>query len=258
MLTCAGCGAFMSRKPVGPPPKWCSRSCKEAAYRAGDRYKALLASKRAARVPSRLEVECEGCRAQFTAQRKDTRFCSERCRERARPERCSNHPDRPVRAKGLCFTCYKTARYASGEATKYALEVCPTCSTTFAPTRRPQTYCSLLCRSGGSFKRAYTEAERAKSRERRRHRRALKRGVDAESFTDVEIYERDGWRCGVCRRKVNPRNKWPHPMSPSLDHVIPVTEVGTSHTRANVRLAHLRCNILRSNHGGNEQLLLFG
>jgi len=73
----------------------------------------------------------------------------------------------------------------------------------------------------------------------------------------ADIAERDGWRCGVCRRRVNPRFAWPHPKSPSLDHIIPLSE-GGKHDPANVRLAHLGCNIVRGNRGGGEQLLLVG
>jgi hypothetical protein len=39
-------------------------------------------------------------------------------------------------------------------------------------------------------------------------------------------------------------------MCPSLDHVVPVSASGTSHTRANVRLAHLVCNTKRGNRVG--------
>lgn len=74
-----------------------------------------------------------------------------------------------------------------------------------------------------------------------------------------EIAERDRWRCGICRRRVNPRWKWPNPKSPSLDHVIPLADVeNTEHSRRNVRLAHLGCNIARGNRGGGEQLALIG
>lgn len=42
-----------------------------------------------------------------------------------------------------------------------------------------------------------------------------------------------------------------------MDHVIPLTK-GGNHELANVRLAHLRCNVSKGNRGGNEQLLLIG
>jgi 5-methylcytosine-specific restriction endonuclease McrA len=81
--------------------------------------------------------------------------------------------------------------------------------------------------------------------------------IEAETFDPIEIFERDRWRCGVCRGRVNPKRAHPHPLSPSLDHVVPVAE-GGQHTRANARLTHLRCNLSRGARGGGEQLALIG
>lgn len=89
---------------------------------------------------------------------------------------------------------------------------------------------------------------------RRRMRLA---SAEVESFAAEEIYERDGWRCGICRRKVDRSLRHPDPMSPSLDHIVPLSLDG-AHTRANARLAHLRCNVARGNRGGAEQLALLG
>jgi 5-methylcytosine-specific restriction endonuclease McrA len=47
-------------------------------------------------------------------------------------------------------------------------------------------------------------------------------------------------------------------LSASLDHIIPISKDPDGHRRANVRLAHLRCNIKRGNRVGDEQLMLIG
>jgi 5-methylcytosine-specific restriction endonuclease McrA len=88
-------------------------------------------------------------------------------------------------------------------------------------------------------------------------RRARKAGSTVEKFTSREIFERDGWRCGICRRKVNADLRWPDPLSASLDHIVPLSLDG-GHTRANVRLAHLDCNVKRGNRIESEQLALIG
>lgn len=88
-------------------------------------------------------------------------------------------------------------------------------------------------------------------------RRARKLEAKIEVFTREEIFERDGWTCGVCRRPVDKALRWPHPMSASLDHIVPISQHG-DHTRANCRLAHLRCNLSRGDRGGGEQLSLIG
>lgn len=78
-----------------------------------------------------------------------------------------------------------------------------------------------------------------------------------EEFSSIEIFERDGWRCSICGKKVNRRFKWPNQMSASLDHIIPLSKGGT-HTRDNVCCAHLQCNQLKNNSTVDQQMLLIG
>lgn len=77
-----------------------------------------------------------------------------------------------------------------------------------------------------------------------KHRRRvrLESNGPCESFTDGEIFERDGWTCGLCDTPVDPLLSHPDPMSASLDHVVPIAK-GGGHVRANVQCAHLRCNL---------------
>ncbi|WP_409347890.1 HNH endonuclease [Nocardia fluminea] len=78
-----------------------------------------------------------------------------------------------------------------------------------------------------------------------RRRARLAKAV-TESFRPIEIFERDSWECGICARPVERSRCAPDPLSASVDHIVPVS-LGGDHTRANVRLAHLRCNIRRGN-----------
>ncbi|MFI6594983.1 HNH endonuclease [Nonomuraea sp. NPDC050536] len=95
-------------------------------------------------------------------------------------------------------------------------------------------------------------------RERYHRRRALKKQASTgDPVRFSEIAERDKWTCGLCRKRVAPALAWPDPMSPSLDHVIPLTKGGL-HDPANVQLAHLQCNTRKNNRGGGEQLALIG
>jgi 5-methylcytosine-specific restriction endonuclease McrA len=93
------------------------------------------------------------------------------------------------------------------------------------------------------------------------HAHALKRklrsrtGQGMTGWLRAEIFKRDKWKCGVCRKKVRPELRYPDPGAPSLDHVIPIAEGGDNEP-ANLRLTHLRCNLSRRHYGGNEQLAL--
>jgi hypothetical protein len=79
-----------------------------------------------------------------------------------------------------------------------------------------------------------------KAAKHRRKVRLLNNGP-TETFTDLEIYERDKWRCQLCGEPVNRSLVYPDPKSASLDHVIPIAK-GGGHTRVNCQLAHLGCN----------------
>ncbi|MCK4818291.1 HNH endonuclease [bacterium] len=112
---------------------------------------------------------------------------------------------------------------------------------------KARSYCSTTC------------AERARrllglfSNSRFRRDRAERNG---DKFNVQEIYERDRWKCGICFKKVNKNLKYPNPMSASLDHIVPLA-LGGTHTRDNVQLAHLKCNIAIGIEG-TKQLRLHG
>ena len=72
--------------------------------------------------------------------------------------------------------------------------------------------------------------------------------ADAEFVDPFEIYNRDGWICGVCRKPINEELSWPNPMAASLDHVVPVSDGGT-HDLQNLQATHLVCNLSKGNSG---------
>lgn len=76
--------------------------------------------------------------------------------------------------------------------------------------------------------------------------RARRYGVPYEAgIRAVEIYERDGWVCGICRLPVDEGLKYPDMLSASLDHVVPLAR-GGGHVRGNLQLAHFICNSRKS------------
>ena len=89
-----------------------------------------------------------------------------------------------------------------------------------------------------------------------KRKRALLKSVKVEIFKAEEIYERDGWICQLCRKKVNKKLRFPDPLSRSLDHIIPLS-LGGTHERKNVQLTHYKCNV-EIKTGGIKQLRMFG
>ena len=102
-----------------------------------------------------------------------------------------------------------------------------------------------------------TPAGRRAAEEGNRRRLALKRGVTHERYTTTEIAERDGWCCGICHRRISKHRAHPHPESASIDHIVPLS-LGGDDTRRNVQVAHLACNVRKSNRGTGDQMRLIG
>ncbi len=48
--------------------------------------------------------------------------------------------------------------------------------------------------------------------------------------------------CGICGRPVDFGFKFPHPLSPCIDHIIPVSKGGHPSDISNLQLAHMTCN----------------
>ena len=52
--------------------------------------------------------------------------------------------------------------------------------------------------------------------------------------------------CGICGKPVEFDKKYPHPLSPCIDHIIPVAKGGHPSDRNNLQLAHWACNRQKS------------
>lgn len=53
--------------------------------------------------------------------------------------------------------------------------------------------------------------------------------------------------CGICGKPVDKSLKFPHPLSPTIDHIIPVDKGGHPSDLDNLQLAHFCCNRQKSN-----------
>lgn len=202
----------------GPSPKYCGYDCKRlAAYERSISSGAYAQQQRIRRAnfqPKPLTVRpCAFCGNGFESKRDDAQFCSKSCgtkwKDANAPTRCGEpHCERGVRAKGLCSMHWRRKARAEGRE---------------APD-------------------AWSERRKANYHKRR----AQKLGTQVEDLRPVDIYERDIWLCGLCLTPVDPDCAWPDPMSPSLDHIRPLS-LGGPHTYENVQLAHLVCNVSKGN-----------
>lgn len=138
------------------------------------------------------------------------------------------------------------------------------CGVTFTPKSEKQRCCTekhgklLWNRESRADGRQVHQPWNDRRRDNYHRRRARRKKAATGARVELSaIAARDKWTCQICRKAVDRTLIWPHPMSPSLDHVVPLSK-GGAHDPANVQLAHLDCNTVKGNRGGGEQLALIG
>lgn len=203
------------------------------------------------------QVVCQVCGGPVTVPRRGPvgKFCSPSCRSRARYVPRPADPEARARAARVAATAKWSrldaeSRSAVMSAVARARYPDPAAA---RPTRtqRACRFCGVVTRMSSNQQSCGSVSCRlARNAERNRKyaaaRRAITRGVEAEVFEPADIYERDGWVCGICDRPVEKAAKWPDPMSVSLDHIIPLSR-GGKHVPDNARCSHLVCNTRRGN-----------
>ena len=88
---------------------------------------------------------------------------------------------------------------------------------------------------------AYARAHLERGRERSRKHQALKSGSGHSPYRELDIFERDGWACQLCGRRINRRLRHPHRLSKTIDHIVPLSKGGFDCPK-NVQAAHFGCN----------------
>lgn len=94
--------------------------------------------------------------------------------------------------------------------------------------------------------RLYRQAHADEIRARNLRRTRMLRTAQQEPYDREAIFERDGWTCGLCQGPIDPALVFPHPMSKSIDHIVPLS-LGGDDSSDNVQAAHLGCNCAKGN-----------
>lgn len=209
-----------------PPQECCSRSC---ATRL-----------RCKRVGVITDKTCEVCGDSFTPSggrsRREQRTCSRACGVLLRGQVPGGSRVGPPYRK-----------------------TCRICGAEFDTKWNVQQFCNSGCKASGlrQWKQDYpsTEQGRARITAGAQRRRAVKRQAFVEDVDPRVVYERDKWRCHICKTRIrHSRKRW-DPDGPSVDHLLPLA-LGGEHSYANVAAAHLRCNVQKHTAATGEQLAL--
>lgn len=206
---------------------FCSRECREAAY-INPNPRPLVAL---------LAHNCKICGTEFFNKKLHVAFCSRKCQVLPPAKNTTNvAATAPVDKTELLALRAKKRRdymrqYNKGVRWSPSGKTCDVCKKQYVEKNPLQRYCSDEC---------FRSVDAAWSA-RRQRRMQIGEHIDRRA-----VFIRDNGECHLCKQPVDFDLKWPHPMSRTLDHVIPISH-GGQHTYENVRLAHMWCNTSKGN-----------
>lgn len=235
---CANCGVGFAT--VMHNAMYCSKVCKVQAWRASNPEKTLEAAKRSAEVQAKRKQapppcsriyagHCKQCSEPFVLRSAAHGFCSQEC-------------------KAACAARDAYER-SLAQHKKQAAEIrCDECGCLFCPLY------------GASHARLCDCCAGVRKTERKRmHRLARKmrqRTQTVEAVNPIKVFERDGWRCQLCKRPTPRKLRGSlDDRAPELDHILPVS-VGGEHSYRNTQCACRACNAAKSNKPMGQMLLI--
>ena len=215
-MKCEHCGS----KVNGKPRRFCTYDCHRQSRRTHLQ-----------------KAECKWCGVEFTFSPTKVRgsrgryccrehfFSAKRFRSQIRRaqhqfanrlrmlSRVCQHCGTPARGQFCSPECRHKATYQPVPVRSFS---CRDCGAEFSARHGMTTYCSACKRA------RLKQANRIGKRVRKGRIKLAKR----EAINPLLVYERDGWRCGICGRKVSRTVDANHPLAPSLDHIVPLSKGG--------------------------------
>lgn len=232
IIECINCG--ITKEMKSPKAKFCSRKCRNQYNKSNYGH----------------DQTCKHCSKGFINYSKRD-FCSTQCYSDFRIENSkkSQYIPRPKMTK-ICINCnqhYETHTEKSkycGYRCKYEYTVkqktnhnvkCSECSCWFTTTDQRKLFCSSGCK----------DKFHDRKKETLRRKRIKQNGKINWDISIERLMKRDKGICYLCGNKVNVLLDPNDDEYPSIEHVIPIVKGGT-HTWGNVKLAHRKCNYIKS------------
>lgn len=163
----------------------------------------------------------------------------------------TRHDPRPDLIGKYCVKCGQYQWHSEyGFASRGALQREGTCKSCVRESQRsnPKKYQRNLAwdKQQRENSTAWAASRRVKQGNVRHARRTLIAGTRSEYVDSAAVFARDANECQLCGEPIDMTARFPHPLSPSIDHAKPISRGGT-HTYENVQAAHLRCNMSKGN-----------
>lgn len=225
--TCTHCGGGFDS--THKAPMYCSKPCKQLAW---EKSRGIIRMPRSPRFSRYWAGFCADC-GRAVGGRTPAKRCVA-CAIRLR-----------------CMTAAEAARYAAEMLHRAAAKeiACDDCGAVFCPLygHGNSALCAVCAPQRKRRQRAVDKARR----------RARQRGAEAQRVDPFVVFDRDGWRCQLCRRRTPKGSRGSlSDDAPELDHIVPLSK-GGAHTYANTQCACRRCNGLKGSRPLG-QTLLFG
>lgn len=254
---CARCGKEFE---AGPQQIHCSKMCREGTSMNRAEY---IASKKA---ESKYKYTCLCCGAEYTRKPGGTnrkygcvsRYCSMECRVRhsalLREQRESLDAIR-LAEENLSYLPVKKEIQAIRRLGK----------SKYKPTKKrcncKKCGAEFIASIGGGLYKQYCD-DCLKETKQRLHRiykakrRAICKGVHAESVNPFKVFDRDRWHCKLCGCKTPKSKRGTYADdAPELDHIVPISK-GGQHTYLNTQCACRKCNQIKSDRPLGQMLLI--
>jgi hypothetical protein len=245
----------------GEPAKWYAVACSVGCGQAMNSEKAQERRKRVCEQCGKVFVKGRNSGKANRGEVQEGRFCSHKCRGIWWSAKCGR---------------LEVGGYKIGACSPVYIKACALCGKLFAGRFENQRLCGDDCkyeefkqhqREGyasryeaktlechfcgesfttelGTLRRAYCtdDCARRANKTGSHRKRARQRGAQYEPVDRIAVFERDGWRCQLCGKKLRRKHVgMNHPDAPELDHIVPLG-AGGDHLYRNVQCSCRRCN----------------
>lgn len=178
--------------------------------------------------------ECVICCERFVADFTNRSYCGDTCRDRA--------ARRHTRRSNAMRKAATYARGFNGGSRRFIAGGC-WCGKSVTKRASSGRYCRTHCVCcSDECHEFHLRVSRAKQGATRR---ARKRDAFVAPVSPLQVFIRDDWTCHLCGLPVDRLETHPHPLSPAVDHVIPLARDGT-HEPDNCKTAHRICNSIKA------------